>query len=615
MNKLKTTELHIGLNIDNHDTGIFVISENEKNIFAISTDRITRYKHDNLLPFPAIEKYIQYSKLDTSSLKKLFVSIPYNKCKGKKVSKNLYQYNLHLRNFLNAAFINDFFDELSKFKESKSIGLVVKMLLSKNGIKLLMLRILLEINLVSLERIVLTHLKGIFQNAEIQIKYFDHEYCHATTAFYMSPYNNALVFAMDGMGDDNNHSRVYIGENDKLTEIGSSSADKAFFDIGHDEWSTTAMCSIGGIYTYFTRVIGFGESDEGKTEALAAYGSYDNYLYKELQEIVEIKDGVIKLNTLKAENCLNYYKIQKVLHELKNEDIAAALQKFTEEVVFEYVKYYVDKYKIKNICLSGGIHANVIINLKIFEEISNNIYIAPAMTDEGAAQGALIGNLVENRINIEWLRQEVMPYYGPSYSKERVFKDIEAFGNQVIYTDLGDEWPKIVAKFITEGKIGAIFHGRMEYGPRALGNRSIVASPSDPSIRSRMNLSIKKRPEFQPFCPSMLEEEKDKLFKNAYSNKHMTVAFRMKKEFHDILPSAIHNDHTARVQFVTEKDNKNYHSLLTEVKRITGYGVILNTSFNKHGRTVVEKPEDAIVDFLDTNLDYLVIEGILVNRI
>ena len=228
MNKLKTTELHIGLNIDNHDTGIFVISENEKNIFAISTDRITRYKHDNLLPFPAIEKYIQYSKLDTSSLKKLFVSIPYNKCKGKKVSKNLYQYNLHLRNFLNAAFINDFFDELSKFKESKSIGLVVKMLLSKNGIKLLMLRILLEINLVSLERIVLTHLKGIFQNAEIQIKYFDHEYCHATTAFYMSPYNNALVFAMDGMGDDNNHSRVYIGENDKLTEIGSSSADKAF---------------------------------------------------------------------------------------------------------------------------------------------------------------------------------------------------------------------------------------------------------------------------------------------------------------------------------------------------------------------------------------------------
>jgi len=615
MNKQKIAELNIGLNVDNHDTGIFVISEQEKKIFAISTDRITRYKHDNLLPFLAIEKYIKFSKLDPSSVKKITVSIPYVTCKYVKISENFYQYNLLLRIFLNASFIEDFFTKFSRFKKNKSISLFGQVLLSKNGLKLLLFRILLKINIKSLESIIFSYLKSTFMNAEIKINFFDHEYCHATTAFYMSPYNNALVFAMDGMGDNNNHSRVYIGEMNKLVEVGSSTSDKAFFNVGHDDWETTAMSSIGGIYSYFTRVIGFGESDEGKTEALAAYGNYDNYLYEDLKEIVNIKDGEIQFDISKTENCLNYYNIQRVLHEIKKEDIAAALQRFTEEVVLEYVKYYVDKYKIYNICLSGGIHANVVINLRIFEEISKNIYIAPAMTDEGAAQGALISDLVENKKNIEWLRKEVMPYFGPSYSKESVLKQIEAYSNQVTYTDLGNEWPKIVAKYVAEGKIGAIFHGRMEYGPRSLGNRSIIASPANPSIRSQMNLSIKKRPEFQPFCPSILEEERGRLFDNSYSNKHMTMAFRMKKEFHDLLPSAIHHDKTARVQFVTKEDNKNYHSLLTEVKRITGYGVILNTSFNKHGRTVVEKPEDAIIDFLDTNLNYLVIEGLLIRRV
>jgi len=615
MNSQKIAELHIGMNLDNHDTGVFVISDHDKEIFAISTDRITRYKHDNLFPFPAIEKYIQYSKLDTSSIKKIFVSIPYKSSKSAIVSKNLYQYNLLLRQFFNALYINDFFEKLAEFKKTNPFKLFCQLSLSKKGIKLLILRALLKINLKSLESIILSYLKNIFKNAEIQVKYFDHEYCHATSAYHMSPYNNALVFTMDGFGDDNVYSRVYIGEKDKLVEIGASSSNKPFFDVGHDKWSTTAMCSIGGIYSYFTRLIGFGESDEGKTEALAAYGNYDNYLYKDLKGFTTIIDGKIKFDMIKAENCLNYHRMQKVLTEISKEDVAAALQRFTEEVILGYVRHYVDKHKIYNICLSGGVHANVIINLRIFEEISANVYVTPAMTDEGAAQGALIGNLIDNKINIEWLKEKVMPYYGPSYSKESVVQQIEKFSNKVSYTDLGNEWPKKVAKFIAEGKIGAIFHGRMEYGPRSLGNRSIVASPTDPSIRSRMNLSIKKRPEFQPFCPSMLEEEKDRLFDNAYSNKHMSMAFRLKKEFYDILPSAIHIDKTARVQFVTKKDNVNYHLLLTEVKKITGYGVILNTSFNKHGRTVVEEPKDAIIDFLDTNMDYLVIEGILVNRI
>jgi carbamoyltransferase len=154
----------------------------------------------------------------------------------------------------------------------------------------------------------------------------------------------------------------------------------------------------------------------------------------------------------------------------------------------------------------------------------------------------------------------------------------------------------------------------MEWGPRALGNRSIIADPRPKDFREKINKEIKRRPAFQPFCPSILAEEAPRLFESYYLNKHMTCAFRMKKEFWDKLPSAIHIDGTARAQFVSREDNEKYYRLLKKVKDLTGFGIIINTSFNKHGRTIVETPHDAIIDFLDTDMDYVVIEGLLITR-
>ena len=154
----------------------------------------------------------------------------------------------------------------------------------------------------------------------------------------------------------------------------------------------------------------------------------------------------------------------------------------------------------------------------------------------------------------------------------------------------------------------------MEFGPRALGNRSIIASPMFEGSRKKINSTVKRRPSYQPFCPSILEEERDRLFTSSFPHKHMAIAFRMKEKFIRDLPCAVHVDGTARPQFVDKEDNPDYYRYLKALKEITGYGVSLNTSFNLHGRTIVRTPENAVTDFLDCNIDEMFIEGFRVTR-
>ena len=162
---------------------------------------------------------------------------------------------------------------------------------------------------------------------------------------------------------------------------------------------------------------------------------------------------------------------------------------------------------------------------------------------------------------------------------------------------------------MASNKIIGVFNGKMEFGPRALGNRSIIANPFDNNARSRINNEIKRRHKFQPFCPSVLEEDRLKLFEESYSHKHMAIAFRMKKNFLKSLSSAIHIDGTARPQFVEKKDNSEFYNLIKAVKKETGFGIVINTSFNLHGRPVVYNVDHAIDDFLDCRLDKLFING------
>ena len=236
------------------------------------------------------------------------------------------------------------------------------------------------------------------------------------------------------------------------------------------------------------------------------------------------------------------------------------------------------------------------------------------MGDEGVAVGSALLKALEMGEDISWVKENYMPYFGNRLEKPEIEEAIKFYSHQVNSSYIGDKWYKDAARSIAEDKIVAIVQGRMEFGPRALGDRSILANPTNPEIRTKINLTVKRRPKYQPFCPSILEEERERLFEQSFPHKHMAIGFRIKKEFHDKIPSAIHVDGTARPQFVEHDDNPNYYKLLKEVKELTGFGVLINTSFNLHGRTIVHTAKDAILDFLDCNIDELYLEGYKITR-
>jgi carbamoyltransferase len=294
-------------------------------------------------------------------------------------------------------------------------------------------------------------------------------------------------------------------------------------------------------------------------------------------------------------------------------DSAAAIQRVLEDVGVELVKNAIDRFGIRDFCFSGGCFANVQMNMRIFEETGvKGMYISPAMNDAGVAEGAAVMAAVERGWDVRKFRCD-MPYFGPSFGQEDIRKSLKAHGSEVVFSQEGD-WPERVAELVSKGNVVGFYHGNMEYGPRALGNRSVIADARRKGIKHKINTTIKRRKPYQPFCPSVLESERKRLFERSYQNRHMTCAFRLKEGFQRELPSGIHIDGTARPQFVERNDNLNYFRMISEFRKLTGFGFVINTSFNLHGRTIVMTPEDAIKDFLDCGLDYMAMDGWIIKR-
>lgn len=613
-------ELYLGVNFENHDTAVFFMNPELQSVFAISTERVTRFKHDKIFPLSAIEKYIQYAQLNCESVTKIFCGNPKIMQKSKRYRLNYYEQEMFYRDLFGEKYLKGYnsskkdFENKSKFE--KALYLFSKGKYRKcNNIEK-------SVATGFQKDILIDTLKKYFPNAVIELNYYDHEECHAISSFVTSPFNeDVLLITMDGHGDHNCFSRTYIIENNKLKQVSECVSPDRFFYFTGKYTSYWDECSIGGIYSYFTYMLGFTpNADEGKVEALAAFGNHDNEIFSKLFNcftITESTDNIgIAVNKEEVEIQFSQDEFNGFLEKYKKEDIAAAVQKFLEEFMLQYIKKLMQRTGQKNLCLSGGIFANVILNLRIFEELTESIHIVPAMSDDGSAEGACYLEFLHSGHSLNslnWMKDKYMPYYGTSYTKEQILKSLKV-NSAIKYKDLESNWPERTAELVAEGKIGAIFHGRMEWGPRALGNRSIVAACNDSEITKKINGSIKNRPLFQPFCPSILEEERHRLFEKSYPNKHMTCAFRMKEEFRNQIPASVHVDGTGRAQFVEEKDNPMYYRYLKELKRLTGFGVSINTSFNKHGRTIVETPEDAIQDFLDTNLDFIMIENFIITR-
>jgi len=607
--------LTLGLNFfGGHDTSVFALFEDD--IYGISQERITRIKHDSIFPIDAIDEMLRYKNIDPKEIKKLNVGVGTKAFEKRIFNENSYEMTTNLRKMIQAdkehLFIKEFVKEKDKLQNSGKFNMLKSFLLNKYGRAYLNMQFFGK--KTPLDKIIKNHLQTIFPNAELNIKFYEHHLCHAYSTYYSSKFDKALVFTFDGEGDGS-FSKLYEVENGEFKELGSSQ-NKFVPNMQKYDFADSGYASVGNIYSIFTHLLGFTpNADEGKVEALAAFGEYDNDLYHNLCDAVNVDTEKlsIEIDVKKLDTLFKQSNLDKIFSTLSKEDISAAVQKSTEKIALEYLTLAKEKYPSDKLCLAGGVTANVIMNMNIFEKLFENLYIIPAMGDDGIAQGAAIMMAIEKDESLKSsFRFPTMPYFGSSYSKDEVKKALD--DANLSYVDLKDEAYIKAAEFIVDGKIGALFHGRCEFGPRALGNRSIIADVRNQDIQKIINKDIKNRPLFQPFCPSMVIDERERLFERSYDNKHMTIAFKLKEEFKDEIPGSVHVDLTARVQFVSPEDNPNYYNMIKKVKELTGFGVIINTSFNKHGRTMVLTPKDAITDFKDTNLDFMVMEGYLVEK-
>ena len=601
----------VGTKYCGHDSSLCLLDTEQKTIFAMGTERVTRIKHDVMDVSPVLDAYplgnvdvVCHSLSDfenRSGEGELRAQMTHNKDIEKA-----------LRLIINPTYIKD----LNVTRAEKNKLLFKSLLTNFPAVKAYygakFKRALTKNNKENNKKVFTNYIRKNFNKRNLfpkKIYFFDHHLCHAIPSYYLSPYNNekALALTIDGQGDGF-FSKLYVfDEKAKYKLIGHSKATP----LGQGGQGGRYL-SVGRIYEHFTQAMDLRVgSDEGKIEALAAFGKADQDLLAQLKDATQIDKNTLSINYDLAK-ITPFYDIdflKKHRAKMGDENFCAVVQTYLEDTVVDYLNFAYEKYPINNLCLSGGVAANIIMSLNIYERTPfKNIYVLPPMGDDGLAIGSAILTALEVGEDVSWLKDYVMPYFGDEYTRDQVKQVLDGFDN-ITVEDLESSWPEEAAKSVAEGKICSLFHGKMEFGPRALGNRSIIGNPMLEDTRQRINSTVKRRPSYQPFCPSILEEERGRLFKDSFSHKHMAIAFRMKEEHIKNLPCAVHVDGTARPQFVEEQDNPNYYKYLKELKNIMGYGVSLNTSFNLHGRTIVRTPEDAVVDFIDCNLDELFIEG------
>ena len=449
----------------------------------------------------------------------------------------------------------------------------------------------------------------------------EHHRAHLASSFFVSPYDEAAVVSIDGFGD-------FVST---MTGVAKGNKIKIFDLVEFPH-------SLGIFYTALTQFLGFWNyGDEYKVMGLSAFGQ-PNYLDK-MRQIVKLKkNGLFELdnsyflhesqgvemtwlNEKPIVGRLFSDKLTELLGEprkedekldKKFEDIAASLQAMYEEAFFHILNHLYKKTGLKNIALAGGCLQNSLANGKIFKNTPfKNVYIPAAAHDAGGAIGSafyLWHQALGNK------RSFVMtsPFWGPDYSHEKIKTILEKQNLQFKYLD-EENLIKQTAQFLADGEIVGWFQGRTEWGPRALGNRSILANPCRHDMKEILNTKIKKRELFRPFAPSVLEEAVGEYFEETYPAPFMEKVYVIKPDKRDIIPAVTHVDGTGRLQTVNFKDNPLYYKLIKEFGQLTGQPILLNTSFNEN-EPIVNRPEEAIDCFLRTGMDVLVLGNYLITR-
>lgn len=615
----------IGCKFWGEDSSLCVLDFEKKEIFALTSDRLSRIKKDNI---DISDTLIEYKNLSENA--DIYAS-PFNTFDGhdtclenKGTSYFWLGYQKILRSILKPKFISDIKKEKKILTKLKIFFFLIinpiyffyflshkyyfKKYLNNGNLKK---NFHFDYCVKAIKKII----KSINEKNNYPI-FFDHHKSHAASAYYLSSFfkkkEESYVFTIDQQGD-HCHSTLSLFNNYNYKLLNKSLTKVAYVDNSRE------AISIGQIYTKFTQILGFRPNcDEGKVEALAAYGNPEKQILEFLNKVMFVrKDNtyLIDSSVREYEKYITQNNLKLHLNKFGKENFCASVQKWLEEIVITFLQLSLPKQKKINLCLAGGVIANVILNYKIYENCNiKNLFVCPAMGDDGSALGAALLAAIDKKLKLDWLSNFNMPYWGPSFSKSEVENILWKNKDKIEFSDLSKNWFVKASENIKDNKIIAVFQNKMEFGPRALGNRSILANPSNNKMKDKLNFKIKKRPIFQPFCPAILEEDREKIFENSYNHKFMATAFKMRDEMRKLFPSACHIDGTSRPQFVDKKDNDGLYNILKILKEKLGYGIVINTSFNIHGRSIVLKPEHAIEDFLDSDLDYLYIEGYEVRK-
>ncbi len=589
----------LGISAFYHDSAACILKDG-RIIAAAQEERFTRKKHDPSYPHNAIEFVLKYSNLKLSEVDQIvFFEKPFLK------------FERLLETYV--AFAPKGF-----LSFSKAMPLWIKeKLFQKNFL--------------------FNKLKEHDENyrSDKNILFSDHHLSHAASAFFPSPFNEAVVLTADGVGEWAT-TTVAIGKDNNL-EI------KKEIHFPH---------SLGLLYSAFTYYIGFKvNSGEYKLMGLAPYG---NPIYEEkIKKLIDIKDdGTFRLDqkffnyatglTMTNDRFNNLFG-QKPRNPKKNRitqfhmDIAASIQKVTEEIMIKLAISIRNEYKIKNLCLAGGVALNCVANGKILKQkIFDNIWIQPAAGDAGGSLGAALALWY-----IEYKNKRVInskddmngSYLGTEFTQEEIEKELISLGanfETVNYNELINR----TSDFLLNEKAVGWFQGRMEFGPRALGCRSILGDPRSDKMQKNLNLKVKFRESFRPFAPSVLREDLTEWFDMNTDSPYMLLVANINKEKkiemtseqnklfgidklnikRSEIPAVTHVDYTSRIQTVTENTNKRYYDLILKFKEKTGFPLLVNTSFNVRGEPIVNSPTDAFNCFMGTELDYLVIGNSILDK-
>lgn len=549
----------IGISAYYHDSSACLFKNGEL-VFACEEEKFTGIKHDSRFPKSTISYIIKKFKLNKDNIESV--------C----------------------------FYEDPQLKKERVIEYSKKLIFKKPFYS-----IKNYINFLSNKR----ELDKLIPSISNKVFYSKHHHSHLYYSAFSSPFKESAVVSIDGVGEYDTTTISYFDGNSMEVETIS-----------------TYPHSIGLFYSAMTSFIGFKPNEgEYKLMGLAPYGKKTDLIDK-LSKVIEFKENTIVCDQKyfewdKSDKVMFNYELSKLLGILprlpeeeitsEHQDLAYATQYIYEKVFFDLLRYVKEKYNTDNLCLGGGCAYNGSANGKVYTKTGfKHLWIPPAPSDAGSSIGSVINYLINEGRKV---RIPTTPFLGPSFTFNAKHKD-KLIGRVYILAHNNDTLNRIVSKELSRGKVVGWFKDEIEFGARALGNRSILADPTNPKMKDRINSLVKRREGFRPFAPMVTEERQHDFFWINDNIPYMNQVVRVKGEYVDKLSSVTHVDGTARVQTV-RKDNP-IHQLLREYEKITSYPILLNTSFNVKDKTMVMTPMQALETFDDVDIDILVLQNFII---